>query len=154
MIFRLTRQKEDPRITWNRPDRPFFAAGACHILAAVFLETYPDAGYSPFFILPGEGFRGSHVFVSDGRTVFDYHGYSPRDLYLRHFAARMRRFFTGWQAHLLHLKASPDGEAFCREHRHRLPEQFFGDPRPRARNYLRRFGTRRVDARVAMKSGR
>src|SRR5471032_3305755 len=82
MIFRTEEQKHDLTRSWHRSDRPFFAAGACHVLAAAFLEVYPNAGFHPFLILPGPGLRGSHVFVSDGETVFDYHGFSGHDRFL------------------------------------------------------------------------
>jgi hypothetical protein len=33
--------KRDPAKRWAFPDRVFFAAGACHMLAYAFLERYP-----------------------------------------------------------------------------------------------------------------
>ena len=37
--------KLDPIRRRHRPDRQFFANGACHILAYAFLERYPDLGF-------------------------------------------------------------------------------------------------------------
>jgi hypothetical protein len=51
MIFRSPAAKRDLIQSWGRPDRPFFASGACHILAGVFLEKYADANYRPFLFL-------------------------------------------------------------------------------------------------------
>ena len=84
MIFRSENAKQDLVKSWNRPDRPFFAAGACHILAAVFLETYSNAGYYTLFIKPEARCRGGHVVVSNGRIIFDYHGYADQETYLAH----------------------------------------------------------------------
>jgi hypothetical protein len=139
MIFRTPDEKRDLVRSWKRPDRPFFAAGACHVLAAVFLETYPKAGYQPLFIRPSAGQRGGHVLVSNGRTVFDYHGYAEEAVYLAHYYCRIRRFFPSWQGTLVRLKGSPLEAGFCQENQLRQPDQFPQDPRPRALRYLQRF---------------
>jgi len=41
---RTARERADQRVSWERPDRAFFAAGACHILAWACRSAYPDAG--------------------------------------------------------------------------------------------------------------
>jgi hypothetical protein len=139
MIFRSIEAKKNLVHSWHRPDRPFFAAGACHILAGVFLKAYAGSDFRPFLIAPEPGFRGSHVFVADARFVFDYHGYSQRDRYLLHHGEKMRRFFSGWRGRLIELFCSPLEEDFCREYRHRSPAGYLHDPLPRALTYLRRF---------------
>jgi hypothetical protein len=139
MVFRTPEAKRDLVRSWNRPDRPFFAAGACHILAAAFLEIYPDAGYRAICIQPEAGQRGGHLLVSNGRTVFDYHGYADESAYLAHYFAKIRRFFPAWQGSLIRLKESPLEGDFCQTHQLRRPEQYLHDPRPRALRYLKRF---------------
>jgi len=139
MIFRTEEQKHDLIRSWHRPDRPFFAAGACHVLAAAFLEAYPHAGFQPFLILPNPGLRGSHVFVSDGKTAFDYHGFSELDYFLDHFFTKIRRFFPHWCGEVIQLKESPISTSFCEKHNSRLPSQYLHDPLPRAFSYLARF---------------
>ena len=42
MFFPKTNVKNDPL---RRPDRHFFANGACQVLAFAFLERYPDMGF-------------------------------------------------------------------------------------------------------------
>ena len=132
MIFRTQKQKHDLAGSWSRPDRPFFASGACHVLAAAFLEAYPNADYHPFLILPNPGLRGSHVFVSDGKIAFDYHGFSKYDHYLSHFFTKIRRFFPRWHGQVIRLTESPIGVSFCEAHHCRLPSQYLHNPLPRA----------------------
>jgi len=139
VIFRTESQKADLQRSWHRPDRPFFAAGACHILAAAFLEAHPGQGFATTLILPDDGHRGSHVFVSDGTSAFDYHGYSRCETFLSHYLRKIRRFFPSWQGRIITLADSPISTSFCRTYGCRLPSQFLHDPRPRAHAYLSRF---------------
>jgi hypothetical protein len=64
-------------------------------LSHVFLLERPLGGYRPIYILPAPGYRGSHVLVSNGEEVFDYHGYSGHDRYVTRHFARVRRLFPG-----------------------------------------------------------
>jgi hypothetical protein len=95
MIFRSAEDRFDLQRSWARPDRPFFAAGACHILAGVFLETFPRSGFHALMIQPKPGFRGSHVLVSNGRQVFDYHGYGDARPYFLHYFSKAARLLPG-----------------------------------------------------------
>ena len=147
MIFRSPEAKSDLLRSWNRPDRPFFAAGACHILAVAFLEAYPDAGYRPIHLRPEAGHRGSHVAVSNGRVIFDYHGYTDEETYFAHYFSKIRRFFPDWQGTVVPLNESPTGIIFCREYQHRMPDQYPHDPRSRAAFYLKRFRAPADDGR-------
>jgi len=139
MIFLSDKAKKDLVKSWNRPERPFFAAGACHILAAVFLETFSNRGYHTLFIEPEAGYRGGHVVVSNGKTVFDYHGYTDQDVYLAHYFSKIRRFFPHWQGVVRRLEESPMEKPFCQKYQYRMPDQYWRDPRPRAFSYLQRF---------------
>ena len=137
MIFRSSEQKSDLRKSFYRPDRPFFASGACHVLADVFIETNGSEWHA-VFIFPEAGFRGSHVFVSNGRLVFDYHGFSSEAVFIEHHFKKMRRFFPGWRASLVELTTSPISEEFCTRFNHRRPDQFYENPQPRALNFVHR----------------
>lgn len=88
--------KEDPVRRWALPERVFFAAGACHILAHAFLERFPRAGFSPLWIRPRPGFTGNHVFVTNGDLAFDYHGYLPTSRLVQHYTKRAERRFPNW----------------------------------------------------------
>jgi hypothetical protein len=50
--------KHDPIRRWHRPDRHFFANGACQELAFAFLERYPDLGFHARRIKPAAGYTG------------------------------------------------------------------------------------------------
>jgi hypothetical protein len=74
MFFPKVNVKNDPGLRWNRPDRHFFANGACQVLAFTFLERYPDMGFHARWIKPAAGFTGNHIYVTNGDSAFDYHG--------------------------------------------------------------------------------
>jgi hypothetical protein len=136
--------KGNPVLQWALPDRVFFACGACQVLAYAFLDRYPDAGYAATWIRPKAGFTGNHIFVSDGRTVFDYHGYRPREAFLRHEWRSARRWWPGWDADLIPL-ASDElvNEALSKTHDGlwlRQPDQFLHNALPRAHAFLDRYG--------------
>jgi hypothetical protein len=148
MIFRSNKAKTDPVLSWNRPDRPFFAAGACHVLCAAFLELHPNEGYHTVIIRPEPGFRGGHVVVSNGKKVFDYHGYSEEKAFLRHYHAKMGRFFPKWGCSIHRVHGSPVSAEFCEQNKLRKPDQFLHDPFPRAMDYVHQ-----LEARFAKKNG-
>ena len=87
--------KDDPARRWALPDRVFFACGACHILAFAFLERYPRAGFKPIWMKPRAGYTGNHVFVTNGATAFDYHGYCDEHMLIAHAQAKAGRWWPG-----------------------------------------------------------
>ncbi|MFM8990442.1 MAG: hypothetical protein ACKOUS_12560 [Alphaproteobacteria bacterium] len=60
---------------WKQPDRIFFGFGACHILAGVFLAETDLEGFHGEWIVSAEGFAGNHMYATNGRIAFDFHGY-------------------------------------------------------------------------------
>ena len=89
--------KADPERRWALPDKIFFGNGACHILAGVFLDQPPLLGFYAERIIPGDGFPGNHIYVTNGRIAFDYHGYSLRlNLLLHHTSGWAARYPQGW----------------------------------------------------------
>ena len=103
MFFPKTNVKNDPLRRWHRPDRHFFANGACQVLAFAFLERYPDMGFHARWIKPAAGFTGNHIYVTDGINAFDYHGLTTEQRLLAFSFKRGRRFFPGWAATLVDL---------------------------------------------------
>jgi hypothetical protein len=158
MFFPKFDVKNDPERRWHRPDRHFFANGACQILAFAFLERYPDLGFHARWIKPTAGFGGNHIYVTDGIHAFDYHGLTTEQRLLAFGFKRGRRFFPGWDATLVDLPT----DALVSEARSRRieglwlrePKQFLYDAMPRARNFLDRFGDirRRITASVSCTS--
>jgi hypothetical protein len=130
--FRRTAiERSDQRVSWERADRAFFAAGACHILAWTCQESYPDhlieiaamrgAGDQP--VLP--------AYAAWNGWAFDHSGWNPESQLLEvnaHFEGRRLERF----------QVTESLAEFCRQHRHRMPHQYWQDPRPRARTYLSR----------------
>lgn len=123
-------------LSWQRADLPFFAVGACHILAFAFLEAYPRAGFRPRFIRPAPGRGGSHVYVTDGLTAFDAQGYVEAELLAEHRAAFLA-LDMAWRAEVLDLDV-PLAE-FCAANNHRAPWAFPPGVWGRALAYLTTF---------------
>jgi hypothetical protein len=148
MFFPKTNVKDDPVRRWHRPDRHFFANGACQVLAYAFLEKYHDLGFRARWIRPAPGYAGNHIFVTDGTVAFDYHGLSRQDALLSLSFRRAQRFFPGWSATLVELPT----DALISETRSREidglwlrePTQFLHDALPRARDFLGHFGDLRT----------
>jgi hypothetical protein len=144
MFFPKIDVKSDPVLRWHRPDRQFFANGACQILAYAFLERYPDLGFHARWIKPAAGFVGNHIYVTDGVNAFDYHGLTTEQRLFAFSFKRGRRFFPRWDATLVDLPT----DALVSEQRSREieglwlrePKQFLYDAMPRARNFLDKFG--------------
>jgi hypothetical protein len=136
--------KDDPVRRWHRPDRHFFANGACQVLAYAFLQTYPDLGFGARWIKPASGYVGNHIYVTDGVVAFDYHGLTAEDRLLALAFRRGRRFFPGWDASLIDLPADVlISEIKSRTYEGlwlREPDQFLHDAMPRARAFVNRFG--------------
>jgi hypothetical protein len=76
-VFRRTdAERRDQELAWNRPDQAFFAAGACHILAWTFLETYPDAGFQIVALRKLGDEHPCHVIATDNHRAFDHAGWT------------------------------------------------------------------------------
>jgi hypothetical protein len=156
MFFPKNDVKDDPVRRWHRPDRQFFANGACQVLAYAFLEKYPCLGFRARWIKPAAGYSGNHIFVTDGRNAFDYHGLTTEQRLLSLIFRRARRLFPGWDATLIDLPA----DILISERRSRQieglwlrePGQFLHDALPRARAFLDGFGDLR--SRIATSHGR
>ena len=136
-------KKSNPQARWSLTDRVFFACGACHILAYAFMERHEIEGAKAIWIKPHKEYAGNHIFVDLGENVFDYHGYSKRELFLEHIFKRARQYWTGWSADLVELpkdvliseKKSKSYEGLWL----REPKQFLHDALPRAHVFLDRF---------------
>lgn len=128
--------KQHPEKRWNRPDRIFFGFGACHILAGVFLEDTSLDGFYGEWIVPIEGNNGQHMYATNGTVAFDYHGYSLRERLLSHYWRGWRGRYPGWDATISRLDFPLLDTAELNKREHRGPDQFFGDPVARARNFI------------------
>ena len=140
MIFIPDEVKRDPVRRWELPDRIFFAAGACHILAYAFLQKYQKEGFKPYWIKPGKGYKGNHIFVSDGVNAFDYRGYNSEKRLLEQIIEDMGKHYPGWHYELIELaEEALISEKLSRTYEGlwlREPGQYLHNPMERAEAYL------------------
>ncbi|TDC88872.1 hypothetical protein E1161_22665 [Saccharopolyspora aridisoli] len=130
-------------MSWQRPDKAFFAAGACHILAFAFLETYPETGFFPVGLWSDVSKNPHHVYVIDGTWAFDHDGWTPHtELLATTHAAEPH---TRYQPH----RIEPDLDLLCERYHHRARHQFALDPWQRALRYLDLFPPPHTDRRVS-----
>lgn len=134
--------KGTPR-QWALPDRVFFAAGACQVLAYAALERLAGEGFGAKWIKPAAGFRGNHLIVTDGVLAFDYHGWSRLEALLAHTRRKAERWWPGWRCEVVDFPT----EALVSEAASkalglhlREPGQFTHDALPRARAFFARYG--------------
>jgi hypothetical protein len=137
--LRTPAEKADLEGSWLRADQDFFGAGACHVLASVFLRERAGSGYRALLIVPSPGHCGGHVVAASTELVFDFNGFTPRSFYFAELERLHREREPAWAATLLELDLNPAGWDFCRKYAHRHPSEFFRDPLPRARAFIRRF---------------
>jgi hypothetical protein len=134
--FRRTpAERTDQVLSWNRNDVRFFAAGACHILAFAFLESYPGAGFRSVGVWAREQAHPMHVFVTDGAWAFDFDGWTPADELLA--VTRSAEPDADYEQRPIEADLS----AFCRKHNHRDRACYAHDPWERARRYIAQFPT-------------
>ncbi|MGC4747027.1 hypothetical protein ACLQ28_15395 [Micromonospora sp. DT201] len=125
-------ERSDQRVAWDRKDQAFFAAGACHILAWVCRDSYPNRSIEITAVrLPGQG-QVFHTYAAWDGWAFDHSGWNPEPQLLA-----VNADFEGQP--LTRLKITESLAEFCQKHHHRLPNQYWHDPRPRARDYIGRY---------------
>lgn len=131
--------KKDHQRRWALPDRVFFGYGACHILAGVFLDVQPLKGFHAERIVPGDGFSGNHVFVTNGTVAFDFHGYSARERLVGHHRKSWLGSHPGWNCTIekadFNLLDTPE----LNRRKMLGPDQYLRDPVARARGFIARF---------------
>jgi hypothetical protein len=141
--------KRDPILRWALPDRVFFGHGACAILAGVFLCDQLLPGFHAERVVPGEGFAGNHIYVTDGRIAFDYHGYSVRNrLLMHHTAAWAEHYAEGWNCTLQRVDFDLLDTHELNRRKMLGPDQYLNDPIKRARSFLARIDHLSASARL------
>jgi hypothetical protein len=154
-VYRLKPNiKRDPQRRWSLPDRIFFAHGACHILAGVYLDDPPLAGFYAERIITGDGFAGSHIFVTDGVLAFDFHGYSSRARLLKHHTSMWAGDYEeGWNCALerVHFDLLCKMELNCRKMLG--PDQYYGDPISRSKTFINKINHVEAALKVVRRLG-
>ncbi|MEL6452762.1 MAG: hypothetical protein AAFQ19_16035 [Pseudomonadota bacterium] len=128
--------KQDPARRWALPDRAFFAHGACHILAGVFLAHTPGQGWRAERIIPNGPYPGNHIYVTDGSRAFDYRGCVPRPRLLAWYARHMQAQTPGLSGTIEAVRFDLTDTAALNARKMRGPDQYLHDPRPRAAAFL------------------
>lgn len=137
---RTPEEKRDMFRSWARNDQAFFASGACHILADLFVQLHQHEGYQMVYIKPAESFPGNHVYASNGEWAFDHNGWTRESELLRTTEEAYQEKYPGWSYKRIELEGSMTSlEDFCKANNHRLPWQFAHLPWERAYNYIARF---------------
>jgi hypothetical protein len=132
-VFRRTAiERSDQRVAWDRSDQAFFAAGACHILAWACRQSYPDR----LIEIAAARFIGDlpvfHTYAVWDGWAFDHSGWNPEAQLLA-----VNTDFEGRPAERVMIAGTL--AEFCEQYNHRPPGQYWRDPIPRARGYVRMY---------------
>ncbi len=145
--------KKDPDRRWALPDRIFFGHGACAILAGTYLATPPLPGFYAERIIPGDGFAGNHIFVTDGCLAFDYHGYSIRKRLLDYHAAKWSGETSAhWTCRLERVRFDLLDTRALNDRKMLGPEHYKKDVIARAQRYLARIDHEKAYAKAMCRS--
>ena len=125
-------ERRDQQVSWERPDKAFFAAGACHVLAWACLEVHAGRSLRLAAIRTPGAQEAWHTYAVWGDHAFDASGW-----HLERELLTANEAFEGRALERVPVEAS--FEDFCVEHHHRPPRDFWADPWPRAQDYVRRF---------------
>ena len=140
LFNRTPEQRHDMFASWSRSDQAFFAAGACHILADLFVQLHAHEGFHMVYIKPDKGFTGNHVYATDGNWAFDHNGWTKESDLLAITKEAYEQRYSGWgyTKHVIE-PAIYALENFCKANNHRLPWQFAYLPWERTYKYIKQF---------------
>ena len=134
---RTETERRDPFASWVREDRPFFASGASHILADLFIQLHRHEGFRAEYILPRWGKPGSHVYATNDIWCFDFDGWTRREELLTTVMRDHLAVDLDWECDV--VRVVQPLEAFCATYGHRPPHSFPYLPWKRAYEYIGRF---------------
>lgn len=137
LFDRTAEERKDMFKSWARGDQAFFAAGACHILAELFVQLHAGEGYYKVYIKPAASFPGNHVYATNGTWAFDHNGWTKEQELLAVSEKAYCERHPGWSYERRVIVE--DIETFCRQNYHRLPWQFAYLPWERAYEYIQQF---------------
>lgn len=136
---RTQEERTNQLLAWQRSDKAFFAAGACHVLAFTFKTLHPERQLEIIYIKPAPEFNmtGSHVYVRDGEWAFDFNGWTKEQELLDITEQEYQKQYPGWSYETITI--TDDLETFCRDNQHRPPAYFAQLPWERAYRYISLF---------------
>lgn len=136
---RAPEENRDMFLAWQREDKAFFAAGACHILAHMFLSLHYDEDYQLIYIKPKGDYPGNHMYASNGIWAFDFNGWTLEEELLEVTAAAYRQAYPTWECERIVIAEGLPAYIAKGQHNLRPPEYFPELPWPRAYAYIQRF---------------
>lgn len=133
---RTPEEKADKFLAWERDDISFFAAGACHILAFMFMELHSHENkYNIIGIKTRDDSYVHHVYVTDGIWAFDYAGWTLEEEILEQTKKVNLEINPIWDYEKIII--DKDLETFCKEQYHRPPSYFPYLPWERAYKFIK-----------------
>ncbi len=134
---RTPEEYRDPFLAWKRDDVPFFAAGACHILAYMFLSLDDSGKYKLIHVKPKTHNKGNHMYVSDGTWAFDFNGWTLEKELLAAYTDACREIYDEWEYERIVVEDKFND--YILKTNHKPPEYFPYLPWERAYNYIKKF---------------
>ena len=134
---RTPEEYKDPFLAWQREDKAFFAAGACHILALMFLSLHLNEDFALIHIKPTHHKKGHHMYASDGTWAFDFNGWTLEEELLKAYEAAYKESYPDWEYERIEVKN--DLPTYLLKNNHRPPEYFPYLPWERAYKYIKQF---------------
>ncbi len=131
-------ERADVLLAWERDDRAFFAAGACHILAHQFVSLHLGEGYEIVHIQPRGTMTGSHMYATNGEWAFDFNGWTRETELLDVHAEAYRTVDPDWDYDRIVLTEGLP-EFLKHTNDFRPPEYFPELPWRRAHAYIHQF---------------
>ncbi|HSX35817.1 MAG TPA: hypothetical protein VLH84_02675 [Patescibacteria group bacterium] len=140
LFDRTPEERQDVFKSWARDDQAFFAAGACHILADLFVQLHMHEGFKMIYVKPKQGFAGNHVYATNGVWAFDHNGWTKESELLKVTRQAYTERYPGWSCTKHVIEPAIDAlENFCKANNCRLPWQFAYLPWERAYKYIKQF---------------
>lgn len=139
LFERSPEERRDMFLAWQRDDKTFFASGACHILAHMFLSLHSHEGFELICIKPLGDYSGYHLYASDGTWAFDYNGWTLEEELLEVTEATYKQAYPDWRYTRTVLNGGLPEYIAGGNHNLRPPEYFPELPWKRAYEYIKRF---------------
>lgn len=136
---RTPEESRDVFLAWQRPDKAFFAAGACHILAHMFLSLHYGEDYELIYIKPKGDYPGNHMYASNGTWAFDFNGWTLEEELREANEAAYKQAYPDWQYERIVIKEGLPAYIAAGNHHVRPPEYFPELPWKRAYDYIKLF---------------
>lgn len=139
LYARSPEERRDPFLAWQRKDKAFFASGACHILAHMFLSLHVGEGFELIYIRPKDDKPGNHLYASNGIWAFDYNGWTHEEEMLAMTRQAYAKEYPGWDFERIVIKEGLPRYIAAGDHKLRPPEYFPFPPWERAYKYIQQF---------------